>query len=147
MGLVWSGLIVQWLLAQGLPSVWWVPDLLAIGLVIGVVRQPGRWLECSMVAGLGAMVWAIRHPALTALAYVSIGGIVRAAGWRWDLTDRRLQAELAFLAAALSAGPALWVDGLWSAPAAWRWLLRASVTGLAAWMVTAPRAWRSWPRG
>ncbi|MBI4341383.1 MAG: hypothetical protein HY598_03780 [Candidatus Omnitrophica bacterium] len=147
MAMLGGCLVVQWLLAQVLPCAWWVPDLLAVGLIAGVVRQPGRWLELSAAVGLGVMVWAIRHPALIALAYVGVGGLARAATRRWDLTDRRLQAELAFLAAALCAGLALWLEARWSAPVAWQWLLRAAATGLAAWVVSAPRAWRPWPRG
>ena len=133
MSLLLVGALAQMMLTQVLPSAWWAPDLLVAGLVLGVLKQPARWLALSAVAGVCAAVWAIRAPAAICLSYVGLGLAVRVAIRQWDLSDRRTQSLFIGVASGALTSLAVWVDTLWSLPVASLILLRATITGLTAW--------------
>lgn len=123
-------LLAQMVLSHALPSAWWTPDLLAAGLVLGVLKRPARWLALSVAAGLCAVAWAIRAPEAICLSYVALALAVRAAIRQWDLSDRRAQCALVGVASGVLTSLAIWLDNLWSLPVAGLMLMRAMVTGL-----------------
>ena len=125
--------LAQTVLTQLLHSAWWAPDLLVAGLVLGVLKQPARWLALSVAAGLCAAVWAIRVPAVICLSYVGLGLAVYVAIRQWDLSDRRTRCLLIGVASGVLTSLAVWADNLWSLPVAGLTLLRATITGLAVW--------------
>ena len=140
MMLLFGGWLMQAALTQLLPSAWWAPDLLVAGLVLGVLKQPARWVALSAAAGVCAAVWAIRAPAVICLSYVGLGLAVRVAIRQWDVSDRRTQCLLIGAASGALTGLAVWIDTLWSFPVAALMLLRAVITGLLVWWLQQRRA-------
>ena len=107
-------LVAHGLLADIVPSPWWVPDVTLVGLVLAIGRLPRHWLLFSATAGISMMAWAVRFPQPVFVGYLGFGGVVRLLARQVDANDLRVQCFTAGLAsAALSLG-ALWLDGLWS---------------------------------
>ena len=102
------------LMAQVIPSFWWVPDVTLVGLVIGIGRSPGRWFILSCAAGLWTMAWAVRFPQLAIAGYLGIGWVIRSVVRHWDIADLRMQYLVCGIASAVTTFGALWVENLWS---------------------------------
>jgi hypothetical protein len=103
-------------LASILPSPWWVPNLTVIGLVLAVGHAPRRWPLFSAIAGLLAMVWAIRFPWLVMGAFLALGFSVKTLANHWDATDIRVQALVVLAGMTAMIGCILWFESIWSIP-------------------------------
>ena len=128
--------VVQLVLAQAMPSPWWVPDLMAAGLIVAITRQPSRWVLFSAIAGLCQSLWALRAPGPLMGSYLAVGGLTAVAHTRWDLTDRRLQSLLVMAASAMVIGVGFWLDEVWSAPIIAAALLRLGLTVISLRVIT-----------
>jgi hypothetical protein len=93
---------------------WWAPNLTVVGLILAVVRAPGRWLACSIAAALTVMIWTVRFPAVVAGTYVATGWFVRWVATQWDVSDPLVQRVLVAAVSAVMAVSSLWLHGLWS---------------------------------
>jgi hypothetical protein len=114
MGWLLGCLGAQALVACVVPSPWWVPDLALVGLVLVIGATPERWLPAACLAGLFTGALAVRVPIPIAFGYVIGGWVLRTAGSRWDLGDRRVQCLAASgLSAVLTLGM-LWLEDEWS---------------------------------
>ncbi len=102
------------LLADVVPSPWWVPDFTLVGLVMAVALAPHRWFVLAMLAGVAAMVWAIRFPGPILMTYLIIGMGVRVMTMHWDMADARVQALTVSVASLLVTLECLWLHELWS---------------------------------
>ena len=102
------------LLAQVMPSPWWVPDVTLVGLVLSVTRSPSRWLLLSWLAGCSTLLWAVRYPAPLMAGAVAVGGSVRLLTAAWDAADARIQYLVMGLASGLTTLGAVWLEGCWS---------------------------------
>ena len=109
-------LLTHALLAQVIPSPWWVPDVTLVGLIVSVTRAPSRWLLFSWLAGLSMLLWSLRHAVPLMMGAVVIGGIVRLLARDWDATDARVQSLIVGLASCLMTAGAMWLDACWSLP-------------------------------
>lgn len=107
-------LLAHVVIAELVPSSWWVPDLTLIGLVLSVGERPERWLVGSALAGLATMVWAIRFPVPVSVGYLAFGWAVQAAARQWDATDERVQYLLVLVASVLFTFGALWLHDRWT---------------------------------
>ena len=116
MKLLAACLLTHALLAQVIPSPWWVPDITLVGLIISVTRAPSRWLLVSWVAGLFMLLWTLRHAVPLMVGAVAVGGVVRLLARNWDATDARVQYLVVGLAGCLMTFGAMWLDGCWSLP-------------------------------
>jgi len=112
-------------------SPWLTPNLTLIGMVLTVSRLPQRWSLCAVTAGLVAMAWSVRVPALAFFSYLAAGAICRAASAQWDLHDRRVQSVVTGLAGALLLVTALWLEGIWSVGLLAAGMVQVAVTVLA----------------
>ena len=128
--------IVQLVLAQAMPSPWWVPDLIVAGLIVAVIRQPSRWMTLSVMASLCQALWALRAPGQLMGSYLAVGGVTAVVHTRWDLTDRRLQLLLVMAASVMMTGVGFWLDEVWSAPIIAAALLRLGLTVISLAVIT-----------
>ena len=119
------------LVARVVASPWWVPDLTLVGLLLGVMRRPDRWLECAVLAGLTVPVWMVRFVEPQLGAFLAFAWITQRLVHRWDVTDVRVLGLLGVLASAITTGGALWFEGIWSWPIAGLAFVRIGLTGLA----------------
>ena len=103
-------------LAMAIPSPWWVPDLTLVGLVLAIARAPHRWLPASSVAGVAALLWAVRFPQPILAGYLLMGWLIHAAATPWDLDDLRVQSLLVGLASLLMTAGGLWLEETASLP-------------------------------
>ena len=103
------------LLANMVPSPWWVPDLTLVGLVLAGARAPRSWLLLSAVAALISIGWTVRWVVPVTMGYLAIGGVGSFVGRQWDATDRRIEGLLVAAASVWLTLGALWLEGLWSA--------------------------------
>lgn len=115
-------------LASVLPSAWHVPDLTLIGLVLAISRQPSAWLLQTALAGVSAMLWAIRAPWAILAGYYALGWLLQALASAWDLNDLRVEWLVVVLASLAMAAGALWLEHLWSWPLTGLLLARTAVT-------------------
>ena len=98
------------------PSPWWAPNLTLVGLILAIVQTPTRWLLLSGVAGLWAMVWAIRFPVPILMSYLLLGWVAQVLARSWDVRDLRVQCVMAVIGSLITTLEALWLDDLWSLP-------------------------------
>ena len=125
----------QLLLARVLPSPWWVPDLLAAGLVVAILRAPSWWMAFSAFAASGTVLWSVRHGAALFMAWVALGGMVRLLIDRWDIEELRVQMVVVGLASLVLMAGSAWLDEVWSLELAGWMALRAVLTALVLPMV------------
>ena len=137
-------LVMQALIAQVAPSPWWVPDLTLIGVLVAVVRAPGKWLSVAVVGGLWIMTWTIRFRWPICLGYVALGGVVRLLAAQWDLNDGRILYPLTGISSLLLTLSLLWLDELWSVRLVGLALLRVALTVLALPLVQGLERWLGW---
>ncbi len=102
------------LLANVVVSPWWVPNLTVAGLVLAVVRTPPRWFALSALAGLFAILFAVRFQGPIFVSYLILGWTVRSISAQWDANDSRVLCLLVGAACLLMTLYAVWLDGFWS---------------------------------
>lgn len=122
--------LLQLLLARLMPSPWWVPDLLAAGLVLAILRVPGWWLMFSAFAAAFTVMWSVRHAAPLFTSWVLAGGAVRLLMDRWHMEEPRAQMVAAGLISLAMMTGAVWMDNVWSFEQAGWMSLRAVLTAL-----------------
>ena len=121
---------LQLLLARVMPSPWWVPDLLAAGLVVAILRVPSWWMIFSAFAACGTVLWSVRHTAPLFMMWILLGGALRLLIDRWDIEALRVQmVAVGVVSLAIMAGSA-WMDDVWSLELAGWMALRAILTAL-----------------
>jgi len=120
----------QALLACVVPSPWWVPDLALVGLVLVIGATPERWLPAACLAGLFTGALAVRVPIPIAFGYLICGWVLRTAGSRWDLADRRVQCLAAAGSSTLLTMGMLWLEDKWSVTLVGLASVRVFLTGL-----------------
>ena len=122
--------LLQMVCASVLPSPWWVPDLLAAGLVLAILRAPARWLLYSTVAASVTVLWAVRQGAPIFVSWLLAGGAVRLAMTQSHLEEPRILMVVAGLVSLLTMSGAVWLDDLWSLERIGWMVLRAVLTAL-----------------
>ena len=120
------------LIAQIVPSPWWVPDLTLVGLIFTVARSPRHWLALSVLAGLFTLAGTVRFPGPIFMSYLVLGWIVQWLAGHWDVTDARVQYFMTGLASLAMTFGALWLDGLWSWPLVGLASVHVALTGFTA---------------
>jgi hypothetical protein len=118
------------LVAELVPSPWWVPNLTLVGLVLAIERIPCNWLLLSGASGLFTMAWAVRFPIQVFVSYLACGWAVYLFVRHWDTDDLRVQCLAVAVASAAMAVEMLWLDDLWSFPMVGLVGLHATVTAL-----------------
>lgn len=99
----------HWVLAQLIPSPWWVPNLTVGALVLWVGRWPGRWWLFAVCAGWWMMFATAREPAVALIGCMVIAGATRLAVRQCDWNDPYLPEICVALGSA-----ALTLSTLWS---------------------------------
>ena len=135
MRLIFGCAITQYFLALLAPSPWWVPDLVLIGLILGVMAEPSRWLTLSLCAGLFHALTAIRHPGVFFIGDLVIGGLTWIAPTPWDMTPRQLERILVGVSSVALMAVACWLDELWSMALVGLMLWRMGLTLLSVGLV------------
>ena len=130
MALLFGCMAAHVLLAHVVAAPWWVPNLTVAGLVVAVIRTPHRWIALSALAGLFAILFAVRLAGPLFVSYFLLGGTVRAVTTQWDTSDPRALGLLVGAASLLMAGYLVWLDGLWSLPILAGLLAHTAVTTL-----------------
>ncbi len=110
--LVVSGFVVHQLMATAIPCFWCVPNLTLASMVIAISMAPHRWFLSSILAGLLASLWAVRHAEVVFLNFFVLGYILRLLAQRWDLTDTRISIACCSLATSLFCLESLWLEGV-----------------------------------
>ncbi|HEX9780606.1 MAG TPA: hypothetical protein VGB20_05260 [bacterium] len=119
-------------LVELIGSPWWTPNLTAVGLVMAVGRDPGRWLSVSVLAGGWTALWWDPHAASgIAVGALASGGLLAVGARVWDGADVRIQTSATALLSACMAAIGLWTQGLWSLPLAALALAHVAVTSAA----------------
>ena len=109
------GCVLTHVVMAGLaPSPWWVPDLTLIGLILGIVMRPQRWLPLSLIAGLFMSSLAVRFPEAIFASYVVVGVTLRVLATEWQVQDVRVETVATGTAAAFVTLLGLWLDRSWS---------------------------------
>ncbi|MBI2174327.1 MAG: hypothetical protein HYU33_03945 [Candidatus Omnitrophica bacterium] len=118
------------ILASIISSPWLVPDMTLAGLILVCGAFPDRWMIFATMAGMWAMIWAIRFPIPIFFSYFSSACLLRLIADRWDTADPRIQSVFACGVSFLSAAIWLWIEESTSwALLAWA-VVRATVTGI-----------------
>lgn len=86
-----AALLLQAVLGWVIPGPWSAPDLVLIAVVLAIVRQPQRWVALCALGGFGVSLWTVRAPWATVAWWLALGGLMRWAAPRWDLSTRALQ--------------------------------------------------------
>ena len=135
MFLIFGCAMTQYLLALLAPSPWWVPDLVLIGLILGVIAEPSRWLTFSLCAGAFHALAAVRHPGVFFIGDLAIGGLTLIAPAPWDMAPRQLEGVLVGVSSVALMAVACWLDELWSMALVGLMLWRMSLTLLSVGLV------------
>lgn len=122
--------MVHVLLAQIVPSPWWVPNLTLVGAVLGICRAPSKWLMVSALAGLFMFPWAIRCPTQLILGYLACGWLIQVLATQWDIDEGRIQSVVALVASSGMTFGALWLEDLTSLPLIGLALIHVALTTL-----------------
>lgn len=130
MNVLVGSLLMHVVLAQVVPSPWWVPDVALAGCVLVVSAAPKRWAPLSAVPAVAMMPWLTRATLPLGLGYLMCGAMVRLAATRWDVADARVQLTLVVVASTFMTLGAMALAGLCSLPVVGLAVLHVGLTAL-----------------
>ncbi|PIQ84805.1 MAG: hypothetical protein COV75_00295 [Candidatus Omnitrophica bacterium CG11_big_fil_rev_8_21_14_0_20_63_9] len=100
----------HWVLAQLMPSPWWVPNLTIGALVLWTGRWPSRWWLFAVCAGWWMMVATVREPGAALIGCVLIASATRVAVRQFDWDDPYLPEICVVLGTAALTLSTLWTE-------------------------------------
>ena len=89
--LIGAAVLGQVALGQAIESPWFVPDVALSLLVVLITQMRTRRVALAVFTACFASLFSVRHPALTAGAYLAVAAGVRMMATVWDLTEPPLQ--------------------------------------------------------
>ena len=89
--LIGAAVLGQVALGRVMESPWFVPDIALSLLVVLMTQARARRVALAVFAACFASLFSVRHPALTAGAYLAVAAGVRMTAAAWDLTEPSLQ--------------------------------------------------------
>lgn len=116
MRLIISGLLLQYAFGSVGPVFWFVPDFMVLAMVLAIARCPGRWPVYVSVVSAFLMFWALRNPALIAIAWLAAGAATAWVASQWNLHGLRPLIAVCAGNCIFIYGLLIWSENLWSWP-------------------------------
>lgn len=109
-----GNLAIQWLLIALFGSVYWVPNLALISVVLAVWVWPRSWLWIGLFPGIANMCWSLNDAPMILIAFFMAALAVRTISQVLDLGELRTQVVLVIAGQLIWMVLNIWLADAWS---------------------------------